>query len=233
MTEDRKLHLVVVPDAAEIGPEPWLPPDLVRLMAATHATRLPGIEPDDPGMVTAGRSPEWHPLAAQFADQFRSLLDPAPRDLIQQWLATFGVGLAVTARTASGDLILGWQNAVCSACGSLARAVWCQETLGEAWRAYDWWPSPAKLYALLEPHDRRLRRKLADLDASAAAPRDRAPQGPAKESTVPYEPVASAEAPARHFNPRSVVQRALNPVRTREEQLAALGLPPDWKPPAA
>jgi hypothetical protein len=192
MTDDRKLHLVVVPDGAtEIGPEPWLPPDLVRAMEGMQPARYPGFTLD-------GMPPEYHPLAEQFADQFRVLLDPAPQETIRQWLGMFGASFVITARAVTEDMAKGWEFAAISAMGSLARAVWCQETLAEAWRAFDWWPSVAKLYALLEPHDRRLRRKVADLERMAAAPRDAPKRGPARASKEPYDPGPAPPARPPH-----------------------------------
>jgi len=41
--------------------------------------------------------------------------------------------------------------AIIFACGELPAAVWTTEALAEGLRRWKWWPSPAEVYALLEP----------------------------------------------------------------------------------
>jgi hypothetical protein len=149
------------------------------------------------------------PAAAAAADAMRAQRAPASPDVIAEWLLTLDASVAPALTPQQTKARIG---AVLRVLGSLPAFCWTDATLAAAAKAFRFFPTVAELDELLAPLVAEHEATIIVLTSGAKRHKERAP---ARESTEPYEPVASAEAP---------------PSR---EQIAALGLPPDWKPPEA
>ncbi len=209
----KNIHLVPTPVPPAV-PELALPPDLERAIETMRPFRYLGSSPDDPGLVIDGAAPRFHPDAERYAKAAEEMLKPAPRPVIERWLVKLAMGLA--NRPANETHYVGWLSAAILACGNLPAGVWRDEVVAEALRQIDYWPSVARLYEKLEPHARRLQRTAAALRAMANAP----PDPPPEPVRPPVPPAPMAEVPRPSvFTPQA-------PVRSVEEQIAALGFKP-------
>ncbi len=110
----------------------------------------------------------------------------------------------------------GWLAAALTACADLPGGVWCEETLIAALRRFTLWVGTAELFEFLQPYARRLQRTATALRAMAEAKPEPAPE-PVRPPAPPA-PVAEVSRPSV-FTPQA-------PVRTPEEQIAALGFKP-------
>jgi hypothetical protein len=191
---------------------PVLPADLERAIEATRPYRTEGF-------VMEGQPPEYHPLSARYVLAYAERLEPASRDVIAQWITMLAATIPNRPRAETEFLL--WQDGAMIGLGALPSGVWCQETLAEAIGEFTFWPAVAEVKKLLQSHADALRRTHAALQASADAPRDRPPSGPARRSTEPYIGTVMAP-PSKDPQPWSPPEREHHyqpPVRTIAEQL--------------
>jgi hypothetical protein len=172
--------------------DPELRAQVERLKAGR--TRLPGIPgTDDPGLVLAQVEARYHPGAQAEADALRArLARRADRKTIAQWLGVLAT--TVANPPASEEAFEARVSGIAFVCGDLPAEVWSRETLKAATGRYKFWPSAPELAdEVLRPIADAMEREIAALDRIARADPATAgwPTGPARESTVPYNPVAS------------------------------------------
>jgi hypothetical protein len=95
------------------------------------------------------------------------LCQPADPRLIAFWCAKLSSLPFRPAQQAWVDAAI---EAICIACAELPGVVWTNETLAEALRTFERWPSPAQVYALLEPKARPFWRTRDGLRRALEAP---------------------------------------------------------------
>jgi hypothetical protein len=201
--------------------------------AGLGPTRYPGIPgSDDPGFVLSAPQAEWHPEAEAALAQFRASGPPSFAQ-VREWLDP----LVMTLPNAPTDAarLAAYIGVLVRSCGHFAFSVWDAASV-PATVAFEWWPTPRGIFALLEAAEAEQRKLIAALERIAGAdPAVRS--GPARASTAPYNPGAPDWALKQDAHPsmpksdtaeelaeaglRSMAQA---PVRTVAEQLAELGL---------
>lgn len=189
---------------------PSLPEDIqreLRIIAFRKSNGPPGI-------------PNACPHAASILSAYRAQIKPTTLALVRQWLEDLAVGVPVPK--SQQDIGMAPRAAtVFAACGEFPSACWTQKTLVMALRAFEWFPSPAKVYELLKPVADEIAATLAGLEAIANAK----PTEIARERTEPY----ILPPPPSWVHDRTIrgargqpELRAQPPVRTVEEQIAIL-----------
>jgi hypothetical protein len=172
--------------------------------------------------------PAFHPDAARYAGEWRQGLQPVPPATITAW---FGSLAGLVGRGAvDAEMLL---RGVVLSCGKLPAVCWTAETLGEAVGKFTFLPMVAELKAFLEPFAMQLRARVAGLDRVARADPATASNfrtGPAREAKgyvlPPPPPQREARVPL-HPSGKEIAA----PLRSVEEQLAALGFTRETVPP--
>jgi hypothetical protein len=211
--------------------DPELRAQVERLKAGR--TRLPGIPgTDDPGLALAPVEARYHPGAQAEADALRArLARRADRKTIAQWLGVLAT--TVANPPASEEAFEARLAGVAFVCGDLPAEVWSRETLKAATGRFKFWPSAPELAdEVLRPIASAMEAEIAAYDRVARADPATAgiPTG-ARESMVPYvlptPPAPREPRVAIHPTKAEIVA----PLRSVEEQLAALGFTRETVPP--
>jgi hypothetical protein len=232
------------PEQALVSVRPYRPPvlspelkrELDRALAGPLI--LPGAGEGDARMIV---HPDltWQPDADAAAEQLRAgMSSRAPRETIEQWLATLAM---MVANAPTDPVAIEQQCAVMwRACGQLPAAVWCDESI-DAWLdaveddpSKKFWPKPIELRHFLSARVSLIERQITDLDRIAKAPRQRS--GPAREAPPrPIEPApdyivnAASRRPALRergdddFDPVEAKAIDAEARKSRDAQLAAFG----------
>lgn len=151
-------------------------------------------------------SPDTPPREHDIAEAVRKLpaakrvCQPATTVAIASWVRRFSI-LPRAPSTPEG--VNAAITAICAACGQLPAFVWCDATFAEGARTWKWWPSPAEVFALLEPHARAamrlrdgLRRIAAMTPALVLVAPERTPSAREHVARIVGEFVAEQEAKA-------------------------------------
>ena len=202
----------------------------------THPRTLwPGIGDDDPGFRLANPGddgPRYQPGAEEAAAAAAKLLQPAPREVVEEWLYLCRISMSTIIADREYQLRV---KGLLFGCSDLPGGVWTNDVLTEATRRLQFFPGVAELYAFLKPYADRLYAEAKALEDIVRGRRDSEPgtvTGSRKylEDLVKNAKPMPEETHDRHFDPRGTA-RAQPPIRTVEEQLAALGYKPDGKTP--
>ena len=185
---------------------PELPSELKSQVSAlvVGAVAYPGTEPDDPGLRVAPTEPWFDLRAAALVPAYRAACAPPDPLALQTWLMRLNAAVRNPQPREASAL-----------------------RIAEALRAFEWWPSAAEVYKLLQPHGKRLTGTLEALEKIAKA----GPRMIAREAIgykVETAPGWADSRRIRHNDNRDdapVPSNARPPVRTVDEQLAALGHP--------
>ena len=205
---------------------PELPSELKSQVSAlvVGAVAYPGTAPDDPGLRVAPTEPWFDLRAAALVPAYRAACAPPDPLALQTWLMRLNAAVRNPQPREASALRIA---AIATACSDIPRGAWTLETLAEALRAFEWWPSAAEVYKLLQPHGKRLTGTLEALEKIAKA----GPRMIAREAIgykVETAPGWADSRRIRHNDNRDdapVPSNARPPVRTVDEQLAALGHP--------
>ncbi len=207
----KNIHLIPIPLPATV-PALKLPPELERAIEGMQPIRYPGSD-QDPGLLIDGNAPRYHPDAERYAREAAALLEPASLAVIDEWLSKLGAGVG---NRPEETVFKGRLAALVIACGRLPKGVWSDETLEAALLRFSFFASVSEIGELLQPYARRLRRAHDALRKMAEANPEPAPE-PVRPPP-PLAPVAEVPRPSV-FTPQA-------PVRTPEQQMAALGFRP-------
>lgn len=150
--------------------------DLVR-----GGTLYPASDPGEAGFWLAAPPPVYHPAAPAAAVAYDRLCRAADRVTITSWLGKLASGPANAPTAAEMPLRAA---AIMTACADLPMGVWNDETLRQALREFDWWPPPAKVFKLLEPHAKRLN-STRDVLRRIVRAREKPPLPPPREEPTP------------------------------------------------
>lgn len=160
-----------------------------------------GTEPGDPGFRMPPAPPRFHPAAPAVLVQHVRMSERASAAHVTDWVNKLAAG--VNQAPSEDDMPLRI-TAIRMACADLPVGVWNKETLAEALRTFEWWPSAAKVYGLLKPHADRLASTLAALrrivDAQPALPAPAPREAPTPEAVEHVSAVVQAFTEERTWN---------------------------------
>lgn len=162
------------------------------------------------------------PEAAEWLRRKRELVRQASREDCHDWLVLLSHGINGVAE----DLLERRELAIWSMCRDLPDLVWCEETMQAMWKRTSFLPTPGECRELLEAHAAPLLAEIEALERIAHVP-------PPKPQTIapPYQPPPAPIWNQSRFIDRKALVDPHPPVRTVEEQIAALKAAPD--PPQA
>lgn len=203
-------------------PEPVLPDALQRQVDALESVRYGDFR-------TAVWDPSFDPEAARFAAEQRLALLPAPPSVIRAWYRGVTESLSLGDRDGAAMF-----RALLLVCGDYPAACWSREAARAVIReAGDFWPSATKIDAVLSPIAERMKARLQRLDRIARADpatSGRFHTGPARASTVPFNPTVPSWAGNREIRHRIPDPDDDEPISISassvDAQLAALGVSP-------
>lgn len=156
---------------------PQLPPGLAAKVEAVAPRRFPGAGSDDPGF----RLPphvEHDPTAASYLAQFERVCRPSEPTAIRVWCTR----LARAVRNTPSEHDFAFRSAaIAEVCVDFPAAVWTSETLTEAMRTFEWWPSAKDAYNFLKPRADELIRTRDALRRMAEPPTPSLPPPPRRE----------------------------------------------------
>lgn len=217
MTDQLPARLLATPQPPRMSAALKLQVDTLR----DGGSYIPPSYSGDTGLVLASERPVFDPDAAVALRSMEQLCGPPDRWLIEAWLNRLSAGMK---RPVSGAEIQLRTAAVCVACSGVPLGAWSHETVVEALRKFDWFPSAAEVFRLLEPHAKRI---LGERDALARIV-EADPERPRAVVSEPTEDekAAVAEIVQKFHRERSFAQDNLMPrmrmIRPKRSQDVAL-----------